>query len=1153
MKQVTKRLSKDLKTEVRVDHVDFSLFNRMHLEGLLIKDRANDTILYAGAVKVRITDWFFFKDKAELKYIGLENALIKFQRTTDSVWSQQFLFDYFSSPASTTPKKKKEGISFDLKKVEMKNVRFIKKDAWLGDDMTIQLASLNLDANEITFSGKKVDINSLSLIEPFVHIAKYGRLKPRVERTIATDDPRASIDSLLQWNAAGWTVHLDKFTIKNGTFKNDKQTDRPAFHYFDGQHLEFTNIEATFENLDWIKDTITTKMSLQTKERSGFEVKKFLANAKVTPVEMAFDQLDIVTNNSTIRNYFRMSYDDFGAMDDFLDQVYMQANFDDSRIDSDDIAFFAPALSKWKKEIILNGVVRGTVTDLVGRDLSIQAGQNTFLNGDITLTGLPDINQTFIDFKANDFRTTYNDAVTIVPAIRKVTNPDLRKIQYVHFNGSFTGFIRDFVTFGTVQTNMGVLKTDLNMKLPVGQEPVYSGNISTDNFRLGEFINEPKLGALSIEAVIKGSGINETKRNADIKGLVRFVDFNDYRYHNITINGKLNKKLFDGVASINDENAELTLNGKVDFNSDTPVFNFIADVKKANLKKLNLTENDLAFNGKFNLDFEGGSIDEFLGTARISDAMLTKDGNRLPFDSLVLTSSYVNNEKVLKASSNEFEGTIRGQFNIVDLPDAVLLFLNKYYPAYIPKPKRLPANQSFNFDITTQFVDDYIKLADSSLSGFNYSHVQGSLDMNSNSLNVTADVPQFKYKQYNFDDVTVTAKGNLDSVSLEGTAKNIHINDSLRVPQAIFSLHGRNDSSRVNIFTGASQAVDKANLNALVLTYNDGVKIEFEPSDFVLNGKTWSIDENGELVFRKDTYTSGQLVLREGQQEIRVQSTPQSNDLLVELKNVNLGDISPYIMPRNRLEGLLSGNLRVEDPTDSLRITSNNITTKYLRLDNDSLGEVKADVLYDGITKKLTVNGQTANEENFLGFKADLSLGTKEEQKNNVISMSARNFQLNILERFLGGLFSNIQGYLTGQFDIKGDFTNLYVVGKGRMKDAGLKINFTQVFYKIEDTDVELLPTAINLDGIVLRDTATGNPIYVEGGITHNAFKDMFYNINVATRKKGTTGTLNNRPVTLLHTTYKDNQQFYGFVKGTGSFTLTGPQSEMFMGISAIA
>jgi len=152
-RQVTKRLSYDLQTKVRIQHVDFSLFNNMHLQGVLIEDRKGDTLLYAGDMKVRITDWFFFKKEAELKYIGLENAVIKFQRT-DSIWRQQFIFDYFASPTSTTTKKK-AGIQFNLKKVEMKNVTFVKKDAWLGEDMTILLSSMTMDADKLSLAGNQ--------------------------------------------------------------------------------------------------------------------------------------------------------------------------------------------------------------------------------------------------------------------------------------------------------------------------------------------------------------------------------------------------------------------------------------------------------------------------------------------------------------------------------------------------------------------------------------------------------------------------------------------------------------------------------------------------------------------------------------------------------------------------------------------------------------------------------------------------------------------------------------------------------------------------------------------------------------------------------------------------------------------------------------
>ena len=89
------RLSRALNTEVKVDHIDLEFFNTLSLNGTLVRDQHQDTLLYAGALKVNITDWFFVKDKVELTYIGLENTLIDLHRV-DSVWNYQFLADYFA-------------------------------------------------------------------------------------------------------------------------------------------------------------------------------------------------------------------------------------------------------------------------------------------------------------------------------------------------------------------------------------------------------------------------------------------------------------------------------------------------------------------------------------------------------------------------------------------------------------------------------------------------------------------------------------------------------------------------------------------------------------------------------------------------------------------------------------------------------------------------------------------------------------------------------------------------------------------------------------------------------------------------------------------------------------------------------------------------
>lgn len=1123
----------------------------MHLEGLMIEDRRGDTLLYAGDAKLRITDWFFFKKNVELKYIGLSDAVVKFQRS-DSVWSQQFLFDYFGGSPSSSSNKKDGGMKLNLKKLELKNVSFLKKDAWLGKDMNIHVASLNMDADEINLAAKKAAISLVSIDQPFVLLSNYSKLKPPSHDTLAVN--AAAIDSLLNWNRGGWQVHLDKLIISNGIFKNEKQSDKPMLASFDGRHIEFGSINTELTDVNWNKDTITAKLSLNTKERSGLEVKKLEAGVKFTPQEMAFTDLDIQTNRSRIRNYFRMSYDDMDDLGDFIHAVKLQGNFEGSEVNSDDIAFFAPKLSTWKKKFLVSGKVRGTIDDIKGTGMLVKAGDGTLLNGDITLTGLPDIYETFIFLKADDLRTTYGDAISIVPAVRRVTNPDLRRLQYVNFKGTFSGFIRDFVTFGTIQTSLGTVTTDINMKLPRGKEPVYSGTISSGSFRLGEFLKDNNLGTAAFNVKVSGSGFSAKTRNTFIDGNIGFADYKGYRYQKIKLNGQLDKNVFNGDASMNDPNAELAMKGTIDLNSDMPVFKMKGGVEKLNLKNLHWSDDDITFHGKLNLDFSGNNIDNFSGTAKVSFAELTKNGRQLPFDTLVITSSGAGKNKKLSIASNEFKADITGEYKLNELPDGFAWMLNKYYPSFIKAPAVLPKDQNIAFDISTYYFEDYAQMIHPQLAGLNNSRVKGYLNTAASDFYMEDSISQVSWGNYSLYEVNLVAKGSGDKLKLAGEARNFHLNDSLNFPLVTFNIDAINDSSHVTLQTGASQAVEKASFNAWVVTGKDSTVIDFEPSNFTVNGKTWNLDQKGKLVFQRGNPASGSLLLSEGEQKIAIQTQPSANgkknDLNVELTNVNLNDFGPYILPKNRLEGLVSGNFLIKDVTDSLQIVSNDIRTQYLQLDADSLGEVKATLDYDNLRKELRFKGNTLNQENYLGFDGHIFLN--EKAKNNLIALKAKNFEIKVLERFLGNLFSDIRGYLTGDVDLEGDFKNLAVNGKGWLHNAGMKVNFTQCYYRIKDTTIELTPEKINLNGLQLTDTVTGNPIYITGGIEHQAFKNMFYNLDVSTQKPRTTSKEFNRPVLVLNTTIKDNKQFYGKVYGTGSFSLVGPQSEMFMDINAV-
>jgi hypothetical protein len=1144
-KQITKKFSRELNTKISIRHVSFSLLNKLNMEGFLLEDQQHDTLLYAGNLQVRISDWFIFKDTAELKYVGLENSVIKLNRR-DTSWNYQFLINYFTPTSKTS--KKQSGIAFNLKKLGLKNVVLIEKDAWQGQDMTAAIGSLQMDANEISLDKKNIDINSLYLVQPLLSLYAYpGKGNPVQKKDAIVVDPPTVIDSLLEWNRAGWTMNITSFKIDNGVFKTIKQNNGPALSYFDPKDIEFTAINAQFKNIRLNKDTFSAKVNdISTKERSGFIVKSLKSDVKVNPKGMFFSDLDLQTNNSVVKNYFSMSYADMSNMADFIHKVNMEADFDNSQIDSDDFAYFAPGLKTWKKNISITGQVRGTVADISGRELVINAGNSTYINGDVTLSGLPDIEQTFIDFKSNDTRTSYTDIIKFVPAAKKITNPDLASLGNIHFKGSFTGFMHDFVTFGTIRTNLGTIKSDLNMKLPPGKEPIYSGNIATSGFQLGKFIHNSQIGLISFSGTVNGHGSTTNTLGVDLKANISEFDFNGYKYHNIIANGKLEKQLFNGLVSVNDSNLQATLNGLININGATSKFDLVADVQIANLQPLNFTHDNIHFNGRFNLNFTGNDIDNFLGTARVGHASLVRNNQRLSFDSLILYSDYTNGIRTLTVKSNEFDGSVTGDFRIDDLPNAIQLFLNKYYPSYIEAPSHVIPHQNFKFNLTTRQVDPFIQVIDSSLKGFNNSRIEGSLDLAQNQLELTAQVPQFTYgNQYSFNNTNIKANGTLTQLSLSGSIQNISVNDSINLPNTNFNVIAQNDSSKIKISTTANQAVTKADLNASVITYNDGVKINFDTSSFVLNTKTWTIDKGGELSFRRNITASGEVVLHEGNQKIRLRTVPSDegnwNDLLVDLANVNIGDLSPYFVPKDRLEGLISGSGKIENPGAKMTATGD-FKTQFFRFNEDSIGELNiSKIIYDS-QKDGNLKFTVANPDSAHVIRATANIYLKGNHDDNLIAVETKEYQLDFLESFLGSLFSDIQGYATGKIDIKGNLNALDFVGKAHLHNAGLKLKFTQVFYKLKDADIELKEHELNLGTIELTDTLTNGTASLQGSIYHDAWKNMNFDLQAS---------IDGKPITLLNTTVSDNTSFYGHAVGSGSMILVGSQNDLYMTVDA--
>ncbi len=1140
VKKVANNLSQKLDTRVTVKAVDFSFFNKLVVKGLMVEDRLKDTLLYAGTARVNINDWFFMKNHITLSYVGLDDAIVNMKRT-DSTWNYQFLVDFFSSP--TKSKSKSDGIEFDFKEAHFNNIKFNKIDGWIGQNMIASMTKLDVMVDSVNLSKKRIIIKEVNLENAHFSMTDYTGKRPD-EPNLSNIIEKIPIISAYKWNNGGWQVKLDKLEIKNGSFSNDQETNRPPYvDQFDGQHILFSQINGSISNMAFTNDTLTAKVMLATKERSGFEVKKLETVLKFTPEIMEFGDLDLVTNKSRLGNYYSMRFNKFNEdMKGFLRNVTLEGRFTKSELNSDDLAFFAPQLASWKRIFYFDGKAKGTIDNLSARGMKIKSG-NTVVDGDIALRGLPDINTTFIDFKANNLQTTYNDLVAIVPSLKNITQPQLNKLGNIYFKGNFTGFLNDFVTYGTIVSNLGTINADMNMKLPENGAPLYSGKINTQNFKLGSFINNSQVGNISINGNLKGSGFTLASLNANFEGQIKQIEFNGYNFTNISLNGDFEKSLFKGHLSIDDPNLKIsTLDGTLSLAGKKEIaFYLMADLAYANLKNINFTKDDLSLSGLFSLNFTGNNIDNFLGTARVYNAQLKHDSTLLSFDSLKLSSFLREDKKYLSLQSNQIDAELNGKFRILELPDAFKTFLNRYYPAYIKKPNKLVSDQDFNFDIQTREVDEYVALLDPRLSGFNYSSISGRLNLANSELSVRANVPDFAYDGKTFTNTRIIGNGNRDTLKADISVDDIGISDSMHFPGTNLQLTANNDISEIHLRTSAGKTLNEADLNATVQTFSDGVKIHFSPSSFIINDKKWLLEKDGELIVRNNYLGASEIKFIHENQQIVLSTEPDDvtdkTHIVARLKQVDIADFAPFVIKNPSLKGILTGTATVRDPFGKTIIEFNGNADSFA-LNDKYVGKVALDV--NANTESGMVKFKASADDSAFVFEAGGSINYKDSTGNNInLEFLGKKVNINILEPYLGTIFSKMNGEASTNLKIYSINGHRYITGKATLVSDTIQVDYTKCKYILNNQVINFAEDQIDLGRMQLKDTLNNNAV-VSGKINHQFFDALnFDNVRLETEK-----------LLLLNNTKKDNAQFYGDITGSATLNINGPTTNLVMDIN---
>jgi hypothetical protein len=1016
---------------------------------------------------------------------------------------------------------------------------------------------LTVDLNLLSLKMRKISVNTIQMDNGKFHLKQYRDSATNVQFIINYFDTGDATPA--KKPRKPYDVTIDKIVLNNIAFKYQNFNNTTPVKGVNFNDIDLRNLSTTILGLDTKNHLVKAGFrNLTLREKSGFYLKNLTTDATIDTNQMEFKGLLLETPTTRLSDYLLMKYDNFKDFGKFISKVYMKVHFDNAKVNSSDVTYFAPQLASSNVILELDGDATGYVNDLKAKNLAVRTGQATYLKGDFSIKGLPSIKNTRLDLNFDQISTNKKDLDLIIARAtgrkRSIIPPIASKFGNVSFKGRFTGFTNDFIAYGEVKTRLGRVVTDLNMKIDGKGYPRYSGLVKAYDFNLGELLDRNDLGRTTLTANISGSGFNLNSLQERVRSDIRYFDFKGYRYSNINVNGSFINKLFQGLIKVNDRNVKLDFNGSIDLKPQLPIFNFNAVIRGANLHKLNLTKDTVQIDADLKTNFTGSNLDNIQGNFAINKIRLTNTENSFVVDSVYLRAIGIGSNRELKVESDILDASIKGEYDLRTLPSYFKSVASQYIPS-LKLQYGKPGAQNFEFSLKIKYFEPLSMLLMPALKIPDGASFNGQFVSAENIANLNGFAKLIQYNKIKINNLIIDESTSADAMNIFITSDRVDLTDSLYIKNVNIANILRNDSLNLNIKLSDKDAINQLDLNSLVEFTQTGpekIRLSVLPSDVIINREVWKIQEKVSFsfdegrgpnqsfsLFRRTKITGFEL-FRDNQMLTidGIISKDPADELLIGFDKFKLTTFNPLTQSLGiSLRGELNGDARFAGIMSKPNVEAE-INIDTLHYNNVLIGDLNLNAGFDNDTRLINVKVDIENQ----GVKTlaiDGTYNANSDQNTLDMDVMMEGNEVVLFQPFLKTLVTNMTGKVSADLKVTGKLTNPKINGKLAFNDAGMTVIYLKTPYRITD-EIEVENSVIKLNSLELRDI-NNSVALVDGTVDMANPKNPDIQINI----------IANDPFMALNTTAKDNPLYYGVAYGTGVFSFNGPTNDMRINIDA--
>lgn len=970
-------------------------------------------------------------------------------------------------------------------------------------------------------------------------------------------------------NNTGQTVEISvkKIILNKGSFRyRDYDNELEDSEGIDYAHIRAENIHLNASEIEIINDSIRIDInSFSATEKSGLVIQKMKGLMAIGNKSFLSENLHIETPKSSLNLKLNFRYDHYKAYLNFIDSVHIEADVAPSNLFMADMGYFAPIMFQMPNNITFSGKISGNVSDFVAKNFSFSFKDQTTFLGMIAMKGLPDFYSTDISLRFSRLTTSVDDVKQFaIPTTEQFIQipENFPLLGLLDISGMFSGKYNDFIARTNISTNSGQIQSDLALRNnPRTGITTYRGQLVTKSLNIGKIIdNENVVGKLDMNVKIDGHGLTLETAQMNLSGKISSIDLLHNTFRDIMLTGDLTSQTFNGNFSVEDSKLKLDFVGLANLTEEQPVFDFAVNIEHSDIAKLSISSLDsiMIFSGLFNAKFTGLNIDDFVGTI---------DGKNLRYiDSrgvyklnnfqISMTDDPILNRKI-NITSDILDFELGGLIAFTTIEESFRQFVTHFIAFESFSPREIIADeQDFYFNLKLKETEMLSQLLTPNLKVAENLSFSGVYTSKRNLLNATLSCDYIYINDLKIMKPYLLIQSNADEaiVDLEMnnlTYGNLTENDSITYgienPGLLFTV--KNDSLLFNIGWNNNDILLRNRGDVGGYYRLDSIKsgiLHVDKANVVINDSALSIRNENVVYFTKEYTRIENFEFVIGNSSLALEGNipvTENDSLSFVFSNWNISNLDIIIRSFGfDLDGIINGDLVLANLKYHPALVSN-LHIDGLHLNKELLGDARLVSSWSNIDESIYVNAQIINKGD-VGSSRMLNLTgfyyPNENKENLRFDLSLENFRLKVINQFVEGILSHIEGLASGEFSITGELKKPVVKGKLNLLRSAFNIDYLNTSYSLQH-EFNIEPGIIHIDNLILYDTL-GNKAVVNGKITHNYLRDYNFDISI---KPDRFIALNTGPF--------DNELFYGTAAVSGDVFIRGPLEKIEMNIRAVS